>query len=59
MVAEYVVGSAADQEEVWLRRFLRKFGIVTRVEESFTIYYDNSAAIAYSKNPKIMRKPNI
>jgi len=52
MEAEYVAGSTAVQEGVWLRRFLREFGIVARAEEPVTIYCDSSAAIAYSKDPK-------
>ena len=58
MEAEYVAGSAAVQEGVWLRRFLREFGIVARAQEPVTIYCDSSVFIAYSKSPSIMRKSN-
>jgi len=44
------------QEGVWLRRFLREFGIIECAKEPVTIYYHNSTAIAYSKDPKYHRK---
>ena len=50
--AEYAAGSAAVQEGVWLRRFLREFGIIACTKESVTMYYDSSTTIAYSKDPK-------
>ena len=56
--AKYVACSEAVQEGVWLRRFLREFGIVARAKEPVTIYYDNSVVIAYSKDSSIMRKSN-
>ena len=52
MVAEYVVGSAAVHEGIWLRRFLREFGIIAHAEESVAIYCDSSVVITYSKDPK-------
>ena len=56
MEAEYLASSETIQEGVWLRRFFREFGIVTSAEKPVTIYYDNSAAIAYSKDPKYHEK---
>ena len=54
--ADYVACSATIQEGVWLRRFLREFGIVALAMEPITIYCDSSAAIVYSMNPKYHRK---
>jgi len=51
MEAEYVAGSVAVQEGVWLRKFLQEFGIVP-----VTIYCGNSTAIAYSKHPMYHEK---
>jgi len=51
MEAEYIADSVAVQEGAWLRRFLREFGIIAHVEDSITIFYDSSTAIAYSKDP--------
>jgi len=50
--AEYIACSAAIQEGVWLKRFLREFDIVVRTEERVTIYCDSSTAIACTKDPK-------
>ena len=56
MEAEYVAGSAVVQEDIWLRRFLREFGIVAHAQEPITINYDSSIAIAYSKDPRYHEK---
>jgi len=55
---EYIAGSTAVQEGVWLRRFIRELEIIARAEELVTIYCNNSATIAYFKDLLIMEKPN-
>ena len=52
MEAEFVASASAVQEAVWLRRFLQHLGIVTTANEAVTIYCDNQATIAYTKDPK-------
>ena len=52
MEAKFVTSASAVQEAVWLRRFLQHFGIVTNAQEMVTIYCDNQASIAYTKDPK-------
>ena len=56
MEAEYVGGSAVVQEGIWLRRFLREFGIVAHAQEPITINCDSSVTIAYSKDPRYHEK---
>ncbi|XP_020080151.1 uncharacterized protein LOC109703839 [Ananas comosus] len=52
MEAEFVACSAAAQEAIWMRRFLRDIGIVACTSVPVTIYCDSMAAIAYAKDPK-------
>ena len=56
MKVEYVAGSVAVQEGVWLRRFFREFGIVARSQEPVTIYCDS--LLPTLRTPSIMKKPN-
>jgi hypothetical protein len=52
MEAEYVACSAAVQEAVWLRRFLKHLGIAKDSGSPTVIYCDSQAAIAFTKDPK-------
>jgi hypothetical protein len=52
MEAEYVACSHAVQESVWLRRFFKNLSCVTHGKNPVTLYCDNTAAIAYTKDPK-------
>ena len=52
MEAEYIVCSAAVQEAVWLRRFLKHLDIGTDYSDSVTIFCDSTAALAYAKDSK-------
>jgi len=46
--AEYVVATTATCQAVWMRRMLRRLGQEQKKET--VIFYDNSLAIALSKN---------
>ncbi|KAL0307493.1 UNVERIFIED_CONTAM: Copia protein [Sesamum angustifolium] len=52
MEAEYVACTSAVQEAIWLRRFLKSLRISAHVDDAVVIYCDNTAAIAYAKDPK-------
>ncbi|KAL0281833.1 UNVERIFIED_CONTAM: Retrovirus-related Pol polyprotein from transposon TNT 1-94 [Sesamum angustifolium] len=52
MEAEYVACTSAVQEAIWLRRFLKSLRIFANVDDAVVIYCDNTAAIAYAKDPK-------
>ena len=52
MESEYVACTAAMQEAIWLRRFLQSLNIIGHLHEVVVIYCDNTAAIAYAKDPK-------
>ena len=56
MEAEYVACSAAVQEAVWLRRFLKHLKIAEDSGSPVTVYCDSQAAIAFSKDPKYHSK---
>ena len=51
MEAEFVACLAAVQEAVWLRRFFMNLGIQSS-NNVVTVYCDNQAAIAFTKDPK-------
>ena len=51
MEAEFIAYSATVQEVVWLRRFFINLGIQND-NNIVTVYCDNQAAIAFSKDPK-------
>ncbi len=52
MEAEYVACSAAVQEAVWLRRFLRRLEISASAGDPVQIRSDSMAALQYAKDPK-------
>lgn len=52
MEAEYVACTSAVQEAIWLRRFLQSLRITAHVDDAVTVYCDNTAALAYAKDPK-------
>ena len=58
MEAEFVACSAAVQEAVWLRRFYEDLNVVTDATQPVTLYCDNQAAIAYTKDPRYHNKSN-
>ena len=52
MEAEYIAASEAAKEAVWLKNFLLDLGVVPSVQSTITLYYDNSGAVANSKEPR-------
>ncbi|XP_070032766.1 secreted RxLR effector protein 161-like [Nicotiana tomentosiformis] len=52
MEAEYVTASEATKEAVWLRNFLKELNVVFSVQAPIVLYYDNSGAVANSKEPR-------
>jgi len=56
MEAEYVTCTAAVQEVVWLKAFIQNLDVTPHNNESVVIYSDNTAALAYVKNPKYHEK---
>ncbi|KAL0404447.1 UNVERIFIED_CONTAM: hypothetical protein Sradi_2085500 [Sesamum radiatum] len=52
MEAEYVACTSAVQEAIWLRRFLKSLCISARINDVVVIYCDNTATVAYAKDPK-------
>ena len=54
--AEYVVACEAVKEVVWLKKFLSDLGIVRIEQVPITLFYDNSGAIAQSKDPRNHKK---
>ena len=51
MEAEYIAASKAAKEAVWLKNFLSNFESVPNMDEPITLHYDNSGAVANSKEP--------
>jgi len=52
MEAEFVACFEATIHGLWLRNFISWLGIVDTIVKSLKIYYDNSAAVFFSKNDK-------
>ena len=52
MEAEYIATSEAAKEVVWLKNFLLDLGVVPLAQSAFTLYYDNSGAVANAKEPR-------
>ncbi|KAL4025380.1 hypothetical protein IC575_013770 [Cucumis melo] len=52
MEAEYVAACEAVKEAVWLRKFLHDLEVVPNMNLPITLYYDNSEAVANSKEPR-------
>ncbi|KAA0066610.1 retrovirus-related pol polyprotein from transposon tnt 1-94 [Cucumis melo var. makuwa] len=50
--AEYVAAGEAANEAIWLRKFLTDLEIVPNMHLPITLYCDNSAAVANSREPR-------
>ena len=51
-----MAASEAAKEAVWLRNFLLDLRVVPSMQLPITLYYDNSGAIANSKEPRTHKK---
>ena len=56
MEVEYVAATEAAKEAVWLKKFLSDLGVVRMEQVPITLFYDNSGAIAQSKDPRNHKK---
>ena len=54
--AEYVAASEAAKEAVWLKKFLLDLQVIPSADRPITRYYDNSRAVAQSKEPRYHKK---
>ena len=52
MEAEYIVACEVDKESVWLKKFYTDLEVVPNMEKTLVLYYDNSGAVANSKEPR-------
>ena len=51
MEAEYIVALEVAKEVVWLKNFLSGLEVVPKMDKPITLYYDNSGAVANSREP--------
>ena len=51
MEDEYIAASEAAKEAVLLKNFLMDLEVVPTAQSAITLYYDNSRAVANSKEP--------
>ena len=54
--AEYVAASEASKEVIWLKKFLMDLEVIPNADQLITFYYDNSGAVAQSKEPRYHKK---
>ena len=54
--AEYVAACEAAEEVLWLKKFLSNLGVVKIEQVPITLFYDNSGAVAQSKDPRNHKK---
>ena len=52
MEAEYIAAYEAAKESVWLKKFYTDPEVVPNMEKPLVLYYDNSGAVANSKEPR-------
>ncbi|TYK21571.1 gag/pol protein [Cucumis melo var. makuwa] len=52
MEVEYVAACEAAKEAVWLKKFLTDLEVVPNMHLPITIYFDNSGAVANSREPR-------
>ena len=52
MEAEYIAACEAAKESVWLKTFYTDLEVVQNMEKPLVLYYDNSRAVANSKEPR-------
>ena len=53
--AEYVAASEAAMEAVWISKFIEDLGVMPSINKPTKMYCDNTAAIAFAKEPGILR----
>nr|GEV89182.1 uncharacterized mitochondrial protein AtMg00810-like [Tanacetum cinerariifolium] len=53
--AEYIVAFDASKEEVWVRKFISRLGVVPTIEEPISMYCDNTEAIAIANESGITK----
>ena len=52
MEAEYIAACEAAKEPVWLKKFYTDIEVAPNIEKPLVLYYDNSGAMANSKEPR-------
>nr|GEU70435.1 hypothetical protein [Tanacetum cinerariifolium] len=53
--AEYIAAFDASKEAVWVRKFISRLGVVPTIEESISMYCDNTGAIAIANESGITK----
>ena len=51
MEAKYIAACETAKKSVWLRKFCTDLKIIPKMNETITLYCDNSGAVANSKEP--------
>ncbi|KAK8715744.1 hypothetical protein V6N13_043070 [Hibiscus sabdariffa] len=50
--AEYIAASKAEEEAVWIKKFVTELGVVPSISDALELYCDNNGAIVQAKEPK-------
>ena len=59
MKAEFIVDCEEAKEAVSLKKFYTDLEVVPKVEKPLILYYDNSVAVANSKEPRSHKEASI
>ena len=54
--AEYIAASEASKEVVWIKKFIMELEVLLTIKNGITMYYDNTSAIAQSKELRSHQK---
>ena len=54
--AEYIAASEAAKETVWMKKFITELGVVPRIEQPVSLYYDNTEIVAQAKESRSHHK---
>ena len=54
--AKYVVACDTAREAIWMRKFLAKLEVVSSIELSISLYYNNNGAITQVKESRSHQK---
>ena len=53
---EYIAASEAAKEDVWMKKFITKLDMISKIEQPVPLYCNNTAVVAQAKEPRSHHK---